>query len=84
MSTLHLPDSPTQLLEQLCAIVPSFQGEHDPDCYSGSSTFHSILIDFTCFFGTACESLTQQQLQMLGLLASAAVEDPGSAEPSSR
>src|SRR4051794_12519694 len=83
MNAPRIPASPAELLEALGAIFPEFRGQHDPESFCGSSTFHSILIEFCSFFGTASRSSSPKQLRALGELASAAVTASDASSPSS-
>jgi hypothetical protein len=55
MKRVRVPQSPQELQEALVVIFPSFAAAlHEPpdsDFESEPPTFHSLMRDFTCFFG---------------------------------
>ncbi len=78
-----LPKTPEQLRDTLFKLFPPFQKHcaSDVEPADGAAlTHHSILQDFTVFFGAEIEGFSTDQLRSLGTLVSAAVEEPGPLE----
>jgi len=80
-----LPQSPKALLEELFAIFPKYRTDYDKygplyDDSIAAPTFHSILIEFTIFFGTESSSLSKTQLSDFGNLINEAVAQGGQFE----
>jgi hypothetical protein len=75
-----LPQSPEQLLEELFRMFPQYRAEYSGPIHDGRPCFHSVLIDFTPFFGKASGSLSEGQVKAFGALVSAAVEAGGPLE----
>jgi hypothetical protein len=73
------PQSPEQLLEDLYAIFPAYR-----TCRSiqtdDAPTFHSVLREFTSFFGAELASFSEAQLRAFGDLVNSAVAAGGSLE----
>lgn len=77
MSTL--PQTPTALLEELFIIFPEYRsnyGNYGP-LHDGSASFHSVLMEFTPFFGTELVSLSEVQLRQFSELVNGAVAKGG-------
>ena len=77
-----LPQSPKQLLEELFAIFPKYRASYDDygPLSDASPTFHSVLTEFTCFFGAELASFSEAQLRKFGELVSMAVVQDGPLE----
>lgn len=75
-----LPQSPEKLLEELIAIFPQYRSHYTAESDGDAPTYHSVLTQFTCFFGTQLASFSEEQLRSLGTLVSAAVAQPGPLE----
>src|SRR5213083_2662262 len=75
-----LPESPEQLLEELFTIFPAYRVRHRTQAEANAATYHSVLREFTCFFGAELASFTEAQLRALGDLVSTAVAAGGSLE----
>jgi hypothetical protein len=81
MGKTNLPTSPRGLAVALSSIFPTFEvGKTDPYDPYGAPTFHSIMIDFTTFFGRASRSCSQKQLRSFGALVNQAVRQSGPLE----
>ena len=74
-----LPQSPEELLERLIAIFPEYQTAHRP-LHDNAPSFHSVLIQFSTFFGGPAGSMSERQLRSLGELVNAAMEAGGRLE----
>lgn len=73
-----LPKTPEQLLEELFVIFPEFHAEVSRQTRNDPyQTYHSVLIDFTPFFGARLASFSEKQLRAFGELVSAAVAGGG-------
>src|SRR5437762_11014473 len=72
-----LPQSPEELLKQLFTIFPEYQSAYTGPIHDDDPSFHSVLIDFSTFFGRAANSSSEKQLRSFGQLVSAAVEAGG-------
>ena len=81
MSTV-LPQTPEALLEELFSIFPKYRSDYQKygPLHSGPPTFHSILIEFTSFFGTEFVSFSETQLNKFGNLVNEAVKQGGKLE----
>jgi len=75
-----LPESPEELLKELCAIFPQFQDSYESAIDDGAPTYHSVLIVFTSFFGANLPSFSAAQLSSFGALISEAVAKDGPLE----
>jgi hypothetical protein len=75
----YRPQSPEELLNALFKIFPTYR-----QCYQSDDdyhpTFHSILIDFTNFFGAQQETFSEEQLRLFGELANHAVNQEDNLE----
>lgn len=78
MSTL--PQSPEQLLEALFAIFPQYRARHSAESEDDAPTYHSVLREFTSFFGAELASFSEAQLRSFGALVSEAVAQAGPLE----
>ncbi len=74
-----LPQSPEELLELLLAIFPEYRVARQP-LHDGPPTFHSVVIEFSTFFGGPTCSMSKDQLRSFGQLVSAAMEAGGPLE----
>jgi hypothetical protein len=74
-----LPQTPEDLLERLSAIFPEYRAARRP-LHGEAPTFHSVLIEFSTFFGGPACSLSEHQLRSFGELVSAAMEAGGHLE----
>jgi|SRR6187402_2576110 len=72
-----LPATPEQLLERLGAIFPKFSADSNDRT---ARTFHSILREFTVFFGIEFSSASIAQIQALGTLINEATAKPSTLE----
>jgi hypothetical protein len=77
-----LPQTPAALLEELFAIFPQYRTGYEKygPLSDSSPTFHSILIEFTVFFGAELASFSEAQLRRFGALVSEAIEHGGKLE----
>ena len=75
-----LPATPEELLEELFAIFPQYRAAYDGPIHDDTSTFHSVLLAFTPFFGGQIASFSARQLRAFGELVSVAVAAGGSLE----
>ena len=77
-----LPQTPAALLEELFAVFPQYRSGYDKygPLSDSPPTFHSILIEFSVFFGGELASFTEAQLRRFGALVSEAVEGGGKLE----
>jgi hypothetical protein len=76
MNSIAVPASPKELHESLCTIFPEYD-EALTDEGEGEPSFHSVLIAFTCFFGSQQNAFSDKQLTDFGSLVNAAVAKPG-------
>ena len=74
-----LPQSPEELFERLFAILPEYQAARRP-IHDDAPTFHSVLREFSTFFGGPACSMSKRQLRSFGELVSAAMEAGGRLE----
>jgi hypothetical protein len=74
-----LPQTPKILLEELFTIFPQYRSNYDKygPLSDSPPTFHSILIEFTVFFGTEATSFSETQLKKFGTLVNEAVAHEG-------
>ena len=74
-----LPQTPAELLEELFVIFPQYRSNYANygPLHDSPPTFHSILIEFTVFFGAELASLSEEQLRKLGTLVNEAVAQDG-------
>jgi hypothetical protein len=75
-----LPESPEQLVEELFTIFPEYRVCHRTQTGGDAANYHSVLRNFTCFFGAELASFTEVQLRAFGDLVSTAVAAGGSLE----
>src|SRR5260221_4679099 len=75
-----LPQSPEELLKELFNIFPDYRDCHIADNDGYDPTCHSVLRDFTCFFGKNSRSFSEKQLRSFGTLVSEAVAQAGPLE----
>jgi hypothetical protein len=75
-----LPQSPDELLERLFAIFPQYRAAYAGPIHDDATTFHSVLLGFTPFFGASLGSFSERQLESFGALVSAAVKAGGALE----
>ncbi len=77
-----LPQTPAALLEELFAIFPQYRSDYDKygPLSDSPATFHSILIEFTVFFGAQLASFSEAQLSKFGALVSESVAHEGRLE----
>jgi hypothetical protein len=81
-SLRHLPQSPRELQEALMTAFPSFatavanEAEEAGDL--GEITFHGVVMDFAPFFARATDTWTDRQLQWLGELVVASMDEGSS------
>jgi len=71
------PATPDQLRVALIALFPTFEPEIDAD---SETTFHSLMLKFTPFFGKHIRSFTEKQMRGFADLISLAIESPGPLE----
>jgi len=74
-----LPQSPKELLERLIAIFPEYRTAQRP-IHNDAPSFHSVLIEFSTFFGGPGCSISEAQLRSFGELVSTAIEAGGQLE----
>ena len=77
--TTVLPQSPEGLLERLVTIFPEYRATRRP-LHDDAPTFHSVLVEFSTFFGSPACSMSEHQLRSFGELVSAAMETGGRME----
>ena len=77
MSTLALPQSPKDLLEELFTIFPQCRNHYEGSIHEEVSTFHSVLLAVTPFFGAQLTSFSESQLRRFGEMISVAVARDG-------
>src|SRR5260370_36371845 len=75
-----LPQNPAQLLEKLFAIFPEYRAAYTGPVHDDPPTFHSVLLGFTPFVGSALTRFSDAQLRTFADLINAAVENGGSLE----
>lgn len=75
-----LPQNPAQLLEKLFAIFPEYRVAYAGTIHGDAPTFHSVLLCFTPFVGSAWTGFSDAQLRAFADLINAAVENGGSLE----
>ena len=77
-----LPQTPAALLEELFTIFPQYRTDYDKygPLSDSPATFHSVLIEFTCFFGAKLTSFSDEQLAKFGILVNEAVKHEGKLE----
>src|SRR5437016_1294071 len=77
-----LPQTPAALLEELFDIFPRYRSDYDKygPLSDSAPTFHSILIEFTVFFGAELASFSEAQLSRFAALVSEAVAHDGRLE----
>jgi len=77
-----LPRTPTALREELCVIFPKYGSDYEKygPLHDFPSTFHSVLIEFTIFFGAEFSSFTEDQLRKFAAIVNASVEQDGALE----
>jgi len=74
VSTRTNPQTPEELLNRLFVIFPQFRNQYDGSIRDQSSTYHSVLMAFTPFFGSELASFSQAQLRSFGELINEAVK----------
>jgi hypothetical protein len=75
------PTTPEQLRTTLVSIFPSFEAEIDEDTsYGHEITFHTLMFDFTPFFGKNIKAFSEKQMRGLAELVHLAIEVPGPLE----
>jgi hypothetical protein len=72
-----LPQTPEALLEELFTIFPEYRAAYDGPIHDETSTYHSVLMAFTPFFGGRSASLPESQLRAFGELVNTAVAAGG-------
>jgi hypothetical protein len=74
-----LPQTPSMLLEGLFAIFPQYRSDYPQygPLHDNDPSFHSILIEFSFFFGTALASFSEPQLRQFGEMVNEAVAKGG-------
>ena len=80
MPDMPMPRSPEQLLEELFRVFPQYRTAYSGSIHDGPASFHSVLIDFTPFFGKMLVSFSEDQLKRFGALVSRAVDAGGPLE----
>lgn len=75
------PATPDQLRSALIALFPAFEAEIDAGASDGGDiTFHSLMLEFTPFFGKNTRSFTEKQMRGLAELINVAIGSPGPLE----
>jgi hypothetical protein len=75
------PQTPDQLRDALVRIFPDFEPEIDLDTsYGREVSFHTLMFDFTPFFGNHVESFSDRQMRSLGELINPSIKSPGTLE----
>jgi len=74
-----IPQSPEELLERLFAIFPEYRAARSR-LHGDVPTFHTVLVEFSTFFGGPACSLSERQLRSFGDLVSVAMEAGGRLE----
>ena len=76
-----VPATPAQLRAALVELFPAFEGEIDNDTsYGREITFHTLMFDFTPFFGKNKQAFSEQQMQNFAELVNLAIGAPGPLE----
>lgn len=79
MAQTAIPPTPDALLERLAAVFPMFVA-HTSDDDAQATSFHSVMMEFTVFFGRAAQSASAKQLRALSELILEATAHPGELE----
>jgi len=75
------PQTPHQLRDTLVCLFPEFEEEIDVDTsYGREITFHTLMFDFTPFFGKHVQSFSEKQMRGLSELINLSIESPGTLE----
>jgi len=75
------PTTPEQLRTVLVNLFPTFEAEIDEDTsYGREVTFHTLMFDFTPFFGRNIKAFSEKQMRGLAELVNLAINVPGPLE----
>jgi len=75
------PGTPEQLRAALVDLFPAFKGEVDDDVsYGREITFHTLMFDFTPFFGKNRQAFSERQMLGFAKLVNLSIEAPGPLE----
>lgn len=75
------PTTPEQLRTALVSLFPTFEAEIDEDTsYGREITFHTLMLDFTPFFGRNIKAFSEKQMRGLAELIHLAIKIPGPLE----
>ena len=75
------PTTPEQLRTALVSLFPRFEEEIDEDTsYGREITFHSLMFDFTPFYGKKKQAFSDEQWRGFAKLINLAIQVPGPLE----
>lgn len=78
---MKTPETPEQLRAALTTLFPAFEGHIDDDPSLGRRlSFHTLMFDFSPFYGKNSDEFTEQQMRGLAELINLAIAAEGPLE----